>query len=204
VSSPSSVRFVTYGCKANQYDTQVLREALLRRVLARMKRWYTVVEYLEACDRIRARLDRPAYTADLLVGFPGETRSDFENTLATTERAGSTRVHAFPFSPRPGTAAWDLPDRVDPTEVRERRAAPSELAGEVAHRYLVTLDGAAERVVLEGFAGLSGRYQRVRVAPQDLEGLPAAVDVTLEVREVAGDEGRKLELWGHRRVGCVG
>lgn len=166
--------------------------------LRRMNRWYTVAEYLEACDRIRAGLDRPAFTADVLVGFPGETAAQFENTLATAERAGFTRVHVFPFSPRPGTAAWDLPDRVEPMEVRERRAALSELAADLGRRYLAGLGGARERVVLEGFAGLCGRYQRVRIDPEELDGLPAAVDVTLEVRGA----GEELELWGRPRVGC--
>jgi len=166
--------------------------------LRRMNRWYTVAEYLEACDRIRAGLDRPAFTADVLVGFPGETASQFENTLATAERAGFTRVHVFPFSPRPGTAAWELPDRVDPMEVRERRAALSELAADLGQRYRAGLDGASERVVLEGFAGLCGRYQRVRIDPEDLDGMPAAVDVTLVVR----GSGEDLELWGQPRVGC--
>ena len=60
------------------------------------------------------------------------------------------------------------------------------------------LGGARERVVLEGFAGLCGRYQRVRIDPAELDGLPAAVDVTLEVRGA----GEDLELWGRPRGGC--
>ena len=83
-------------------------------VLRRMNRWYDVETYLGACERIRAGLDRPAFTADILVGFPGESDPEFENTLRTAESAGFARVHVFPFSPRPGTAAWDLPDRVPP------------------------------------------------------------------------------------------
>jgi len=150
-------------------------------LLARMNRWYTVAEYLDACDRIRAALDRPAFTADLLVGFPGETDEAFANTLRTAERAGFSRVHVFPFSARPGTAAHDLKERVAPEVARERRAELSEQAHEWGERYRRSLIGARETVVLEGFAGLSGRYQRVRVRPEDLAGpLPRAIEVVLD------------------------
>lgn len=161
-------------------------------VLARMNRWYDVETYLAACDRIRAGLDRPAFTADVLVGFPGETDAEFENTLRTAEDAGFARVHVFPFSARPGTAAWDLPGRVAPEVVRERRARLSELTHETAERYRAALAGAEEWVVLEGFSGLCGRYQRVRVPAEELAGAPPAVAVRLEVH---GEElvGRPLE-----------
>lgn len=165
-------------------------------VLARMNRWYTVDEYLAACERIRSALDRPAFTADVLVGFPGETDQAFANTLEAAERAGFARIHAFPFSARPGTAAWDLPDRVDPRVVRERRAALSERAAELGRRYRADLDGARETVVLEGFAGLCGRYQRVRVDPDELVGTPGTVEVRLEARSTRGEEP-DTELWGH-------
>lgn len=158
-------------------------------VLKRMNRWYTVAEYLDACDRIRARVDRPAFTADILVGFPGESDASFDQTLRTAERAGFTKVHVFPFSARPGTAAWDMKDKVDPMAVRERRAALSELASDLGERYLRSIAGVRERVVLEGFAGLCGRYQRVKVDPERVEGLPRMVDVELELR---GED----ELWG--------
>jgi threonylcarbamoyladenosine tRNA methylthiotransferase MtaB len=148
-------------------------------VLARMNRWYDRATYLEACHRIRARLDRPAFTADVLVGFPGEGEAEFAETLAAVHEAGFARLHVFPFSPRPGTAAESMHDRPAPEEVRERRAALSEAADAVAQDYAARLEGARDTVVLEGFVGLSGRYQRVRVEPDALEGLPRAVEVTL-------------------------
>ncbi len=160
-------------------------------VLKAMNRWYDVEEYLAACDRIRARLDRPAFTADILVGFPGEDEAAFENTLRTTRAAGFARVHVFPFSARPGTAAAGL-KTVAPELVRERRARLSELASELGDAYRRSLVGARERVVLEGWAGLSGRYQRVRVDPDDFPGPPPdVVDVVLarDDRGPAGSSG---------------
>ncbi len=162
-------------------------------VLARMNRWYTVDEYLAACARIRAVLDRPAFTADILVGFPGEGEAQFANTLATVEAAGFARVHVFPFSARPGTAAAEMRDVVAPSEVRDRRARLSELASELGERYRRSLAGVREMIVLEGFAGLSGRYQRVRLDPEEIDGPPPpSIDVVLEARAKADGSGTEL------------
>jgi tRNA A37 methylthiotransferase MiaB len=166
-------------------------------VLKRMNRWYTVAEYLGACHRIRRQLDRPAFTADILVGFPGETDAHFEETLATATEAGFAKVHAFPFSARPGTAAWQHAGRVDAQDVRARRMRLSEHAAELGEAYRRSLAGARETVVLEGFAGLAGRYQRVRIDPRDIDGVPpASIDVRLEVCP-GGQDGVRSELRGH-------
>ena len=163
-------------------------------VLRRMNRWYTAEEYLDACARIRAALERPAFTADVLVGFPGEDDRAFRTTLASARSAGFTRLHVFPFSPRPGTAAArpaELGRPVPPEEVRERRAQLSELAHELEQEYRRGLDGVEDTVVLEGGSGLSGRYQRVRVDPAEIpEGSwPDLLDVRLEVRNADGAPG---------------
>jgi len=160
-------------------------------VLRAMNRWYGAAEYLEACARIRAALDRPAFSADLLVGFPGEDRRAFENTLAAVRAAGFARVHVFPFSARPGTAAEGR--RTPPArEVRERRAALAELAGELGEAYRASLSGGRDTLLLEGgFVGLSGRYQRVRVDPAELAGVPDGLfEVELDAR--TGTEGTEL------------
>ena len=148
-------------------------------VLRQMNRWYDRRTYLDACARIQARLDLPAFSADVLLGFPGEGEAEFAETLAAVEEAGFARLHVFPYSPRPGTAAAEQSDRPAPELVRERRAALSEMAAGVAEAYGRSLIGRRDTVVLEGFVGLSGRYQRVRVDPKELTGLPKAVDVRL-------------------------
>ena len=160
-------------------------------ILAAMNRWYGVDEYIGHCDRIRAALDRPAFTADVLVGFCGEEDRHFEKTLETVRRAGFARLHVFPFSVRPGTAAEHLGAPPPPAVVRERRAALSELASELQADYRRSLDGADDSIVLEGAVGLSGRYQRVRVPLDEIEGpLPPRIDVRLELERDPGGEER--------------
>jgi threonylcarbamoyladenosine tRNA methylthiotransferase MtaB len=74
-------------------------------LLRRMNRQYTRDDYLQMLDRVRGAFDRPALTTDVIVAFPGETDGEFERTVEVVDRAGFVHVHAFPYSPRPGTAA---------------------------------------------------------------------------------------------------
>ena len=90
-------------------------------VLKAMNRWYDTETYLRACEEIRAALDRPAFTADVIVGFPGEDDAAFERTLETVRAAGFARMHVFPFSARPSTPAYELKGAPKPEVVRERR-----------------------------------------------------------------------------------
>ncbi len=70
-----------------------------------MNRQYSRDDFLRLIDRLYHAFDRPALTTDIIVGFPGETDDAFAETLEIVERARFIHIHAFPFSPRPGTAA---------------------------------------------------------------------------------------------------
>jgi len=189
-------------------------------VLRRMNRWYGVAQYLAACERIRAALDRPCFSADVLVGFPGEGPRHFERTIETARAAGLARVHAFPFSARPGTAAAGMGPPPPPEVVRERRARLSALARELGAAFRRGLDGADDALVAEGataperagarsglsgLSGLSGRYQRVLLpppaspssAPASLPArvpAPGLIHVRLEARERPDGD---FDLIGH-------
>jgi threonylcarbamoyladenosine tRNA methylthiotransferase MtaB len=88
--------------------------------LRRMRRPYTAESYAHLLERARAAIPGVAITTDVIVGFPGETDAEFADSLAFVESAGFARIHAFPFSPRPGTEAANLPDQIHPTAIRER------------------------------------------------------------------------------------
>jgi len=90
--------------------------------LRRMRRPYTASRYARLVERARAAVPGVAVTTDVIVGFPGETAAEFEESLATVSALGFAKVHVFPFSPRPGTAAAALPDAVPPAEQRQRMA----------------------------------------------------------------------------------
>jgi threonylcarbamoyladenosine tRNA methylthiotransferase MtaB len=119
-------------------------------ILRRMNRQYTREAYLDMVQRVRRALDRPSITTDIIAGFPGETEADFEASLEVAQLAGFCKIHAFPFSPREGTAAarWHA-DYVAAEVVRERmrRIADAERRCSLAYRQ--TLVGILERVIVE-------------------------------------------------------
>ncbi|MGH7177964.1 MAG: MiaB/RimO family radical SAM methylthiotransferase, partial [Tepidisphaeraceae bacterium] len=89
-------------------------------ILRKMNRQYRRDDFLRLVDRVCESFDRPAITTDVLVGFPEESDGDFEQTLSVVDRARFIHIHAFPFSPRPGTGAAKLPGRINGTIVRAR------------------------------------------------------------------------------------
>lgn len=119
-------------------------------ILRRMNRQYTRDEFDAMVDRVRSRLDEPAITTDIIVGFPGESEADFEATLDAVRSAQFCQVHAFPFSPREGTAAnrWRREFIPQPL-VRDRmqRLRQEESASSLAYRS--RLVGRIERVIVE-------------------------------------------------------
>ncbi|HXE53146.1 MAG TPA: radical SAM protein, partial [Tepidisphaeraceae bacterium] len=80
-------------------------------ILRRMNRQYTRDAFLDMLDRVERAFDRPALTTDIIVGFPGEDDREFQRTLEVVDRARFIHIHAFPYSPRPGTAAARWTDR---------------------------------------------------------------------------------------------
>ncbi len=129
------------------------------RVLARMRRRYDAAGYLRVVERLRAARPDVALTTDLIVGFPGETDADFEATLALVREVGFVDGFSFKYSPRPGTRAAELPDRVAPDVAQARLAALQSLLRELtlaAHRVRV---GSRTEVLLEGESRRGGQVQ---------------------------------------------
>src|SRR5580658_8549475 len=92
------------------------------RVLRAMRRRYTREEYLQKIEWIRAAKRPISVTSDIIVGFPGETAADFEESLALLDAAQYDAIFSFTYSPRPNTSAKDMPDAV-PEEEKSRRLA---------------------------------------------------------------------------------
>jgi len=120
------------------------------RILAEMGRHYTRAEYLAAADRLHAFDPEFSLTTDVIVGYPGETESDFEETRTLMEAAGFDNSFIFKYSPRPGTRSAALPDDV-PTAEKERRdqvlLADQEIRGQRRNERLV---GTVREVMAEG------------------------------------------------------
>lgn len=118
-------------------------------VLRRMRRRYTAERFLETVQQMRARLNRPALTSDVIVGFPGESEEDFNDTLSVCRQAKFSKIHIFPFSIRKGTPAADFPDQVDAEIKQDRVARLGQLERELATRFRKELLGETLEVLVE-------------------------------------------------------
>jgi threonylcarbamoyladenosine tRNA methylthiotransferase MtaB len=135
-------------------------------VLRRMKRRYNVAVYRRAADLIRASVPAAAITADVIVGFPGETDGEFRETLEFCREMQFARIHVFPFSPRPGTAAADMEPQIPAATKKERNQQMLALAKESAYDFRQGFLGKTMEVLWEQasgsvWSGLTGNYIRV-------------------------------------------
>jgi|GEM_PF-36197 len=119
-------------------------------ILRRMNRQYTVDAFIDMINRVRSALDRPAISTDIMVGFPGETETDFQATLEIARYARFCKIHAFPFSPRDKTAAarW-REDFVSQNVVKERMRRLAHLEMELSLEFRRRFIGTVERVIVE-------------------------------------------------------
>ena len=160
-------------------------------VLAGMRRWHTREQYRRRTWDIVERGGDMGLGADLITGFPGERDEHHAETRALVEELPFTYLHVFPFSPRDGTAAADLPDTVPQRVAGERSRELRQLAAEKGREYRALRVGQRARVVLErqGATALTGDYLKVAVpAPPATPG--GLLDGTLR-----GHEGHLYIAW---------
>lgn len=151
-------------------------------VLRAMNRRYTRRQYLDACALIYEFFPDAAITTDIIVGFPTETEGDFKESLSIVEEAGFARVHAFPYSSRPGTVA--AKKKQLPAEVkRERMTRMLACAQRAEERYLARFAGRTLTALFEENGGYTANYIRV-YADNAREG--GMYEVTLDRREKDG------------------
>jgi tRNA-2-methylthio-N6-dimethylallyladenosine synthase len=145
-------------------------------VLKRMGRRYTVEEYLERTDLLRETVPSLTLSTDIIVGFPGETRAQFEETLALVTRAQFIGAFAFKYSPRPFTSALNFADDVTEEEKSERLAELIFVSETIRSEHLARLVGSEARVLVEG-KSKSGAYTG-RTERNEIVHFGAQVDLT--------------------------
>ena len=138
------------------------------RILAKMKRGYTVLEYKSRIRKLRKLRPEISLSSDFIIGFPGETEADFEDTMALIEEIGFDQSFSFIYSARPGTPAADLPDDTPMSVKKERLAVlQARLTGQ-AMRISESMVGQVERILVTGRSRkdpgqLQGRTENNRV-----------------------------------------
>jgi threonylcarbamoyladenosine tRNA methylthiotransferase MtaB len=133
-------------------------------VLRRMRRRWGTRMFLDRCRLLRESLDSPAITTDVIVGFPGETEAEFEQTLETCDAAGFSKIHAFPFSPRRGTPAADMSDQVPKSLRKERVKRLGELEVQLRDRYYRQMVGRRLQLLVESSRDLIDVSSEQRLA----------------------------------------
>jgi len=162
------------------------------KVLKDMRRSYRQSKFLGIIERVRAAIPDAAITTDIIVGFPGETEEDFEETLKVVREARFSGAFTFQYSKRPGTPAADLPDQIEPAVVADRYQRLAALQNQISWEENQKLEGRVLDVMVAEGEGrrdtatgrLSGRApdnRLVHFSSVGAEGVRPGDVVTVEI-----------------------
>jgi threonylcarbamoyladenosine tRNA methylthiotransferase MtaB len=137
-------------------------------VLRRMRRRWGSQRFIDRCELVKEKLDRPAITTDIIVGFPGETDAEFQETIETARAVGFSKIHIFPFSARRGTPAATMPNQIDKRVQQERVRELAGIEAVLRTQYYESLIGRKLRVLVESrederSMGTSCRYATIEM-----------------------------------------
>ena len=136
--------------------------------LKAMNRHYTAEEYFEKCEMLRSVFENPAFTTDIIVGFPGESDEDFETSLEFAKKVEFSRIHVFKYSKRDGTVAAKMPNQVD-ERIKTKRSDILIAAGEeLVKKYNENKLGTYDFVLWEERKQINGREYWVGHTPDYL------------------------------------
>jgi len=156
------------------------------KILGSMKRGHTVVEYKSKIRKLRAIRPDISLSSDFIIGFPGETEEDFNNTMKLIDEMGFDKSFSFIYSKRPGTIAASLPDDVDQTVKKQRLGVIQDKLNENTEKISRLMIGSIQKVLVEGHSKkgstLSGRTENMRTTHfqgnEDLIGQIVSVKIT--------------------------
>ncbi|MHC4757838.1 MAG: tRNA (N(6)-L-threonylcarbamoyladenosine(37)-C(2))-methylthiotransferase MtaB [Planctomycetota bacterium] len=138
-------------------------------VLKKMRRQYSAGQFGDVVEMVKKRLEVPAITGDIIVGFPGETDEDFEKTVFLAEKTGFAKMHVFPFSVREGTAAAKMQGVVKTGVMKRRAERMHRLDERLGREYRQQFVNKEVMVLMEGDGyGRSERYFKVYVDDKSL------------------------------------
>jgi threonylcarbamoyladenosine tRNA methylthiotransferase MtaB len=130
-------------------------------VLKKMARQYSTDDFRKTVALLKSRLDRPAITTDIIVGFPGETDADFEQTVNLAGEIGFAKMHVFAFSPRMGTTAANMKPQIGKATIKNRSNILRRLDAELQSQFRQQFIGETAEVLVENVTGrVCGRSER--------------------------------------------
>ncbi len=157
-----------------------------RDVLKRMRRRYKPEKFVHCTNLIRKLIPDAAIGTDVMVGFPGETDEEFENTYNLLKESELTYFHVFSYSKRKKTPAAEMPNQVHSRLIKERSRALRELGKTNKNRFYMSFIGRTLPVLVEkGEKGTTPNYISVRILDG---GFRVGDEIEVEIKEVAGEE----------------
>ena len=158
------------------------------RILAAMRRPYTLACYRRLVDGIAARLPHASIGSDMIVGFPGETDQDFAANLEYLPASPLTHLHVFPYSDRPGTEASAMRDKVHGAIIRDRGARLRHIGAELASRFRAAQSGSIRPglTLEDGSLVVTDNYLKVAIPPGRPRNQRVRVHLSLRDRELCG------------------
>ena len=144
-------------------------------ILKLMRRKYNNNDYLKAVNLIKSKLVNPSISTDVIVGFPGETEKDFNNTLNVIKSSKFSKIHLFPYSDRPGTSSYYFKDKIKPEIKKERMNIALKLANIEESAYRLNVLNQKRNILWEKplnqspnkFEGYSEDYLRVQIESKE-------------------------------------
>ena len=157
-----------------------------RGVLKRMRRRYGPAKFLDLINRIRETMPDAAIGSDIMVGFPGETEEEFQNTYRAAEESPLTYFHVFPYSKRKMTSAAIMPGQVNPQIIKDRSRRLRELGSRKKSQFVRGFIGRTFPILVEsGSKGTTPNYISVRLEGGDLK---AGDEADVKIVGVRGEE----------------
>ena len=144
-------------------------------ILKLMRRKYNNNDYLKAVNLIKSNLINPSISTDVIVGFPGETEKDFNDTLKIIKSSKFSKIHLFPYSDRPGTSSYYFKDKIKPEIKKERMNIALKLANNEEFDYRLNVLNQKRNILWEKplnesptkYEGYSEDYLRVHIESKD-------------------------------------
>lgn len=162
------------------------------RILEKMNRKYTRESFIETAKYYRKKIPDGTISTDIIVGFPGETEEDFEDTLELMKEIRFDSAFTFQFSPRPGTAAEKYPGQIDAGTVTERFSRLLSLQNEHSHSSNLSVIGSTDVVLIEGESHTSPEVYTGRTSSNRLVNFTIPMDCKLRGSRILSRSGMSI------------
>ncbi|PJZ27350.1 tRNA (N(6)-L-threonylcarbamoyladenosine(37)-C(2))-methylthiotransferase MtaB [Leptospira hartskeerlii] len=176
-----------------------------KEILKRMKRSYTPETFRKRIELAKSKVPDLFLGTDVIVGFPGETEEDFQDSSSILEELGFSKIHAFPFSVRKNTSAEQFPETVSKEIKKERVHSLMHLSQRLHRKYAESQFSKKREAVLEGGGiAVTDNYLKAVIPESDLKSLSPGQFLTVEIGEYISDAADKEGKVSARILAAIG